>query len=61
MTDPGDRATTDANVRRDLPDATPDAVAPAGTDGEGGHEAKLRQNEQDEAHKASRSPDPLDK
>ena len=59
MTDPGDRATTDANVRHDLPDATPETVNPG--IGEDGHEAKIKNNEREQARINSQNPDPLDK
>ncbi len=58
MTDPGDRATTDANVRSDLPAATPETVNPGL--GEDGHEHKIKQNELDQARKSTETPDPLD-
>ncbi|RJF71127.1 hypothetical protein D3875_05560 [Deinococcus cavernae] len=59
MTDPGDRATTDANVRRDLPDAAPETVNPG--IGEEGHDDKIKNNEREQARINSQNPDPLDK
>ncbi|WP_135229338.1 hypothetical protein [Deinococcus fonticola] len=59
MTDPGDRATTDANVRRDLPDAAPETVN-SGI-GEEGHDDKIKNNEREQARINSQNPDPLDK
>lgn len=59
MTDPGDRAHEDANVRHDLPDATPDTINPG--IGEEGQMHKIQQNEQDQARKSNQGSDLFDK
>ncbi len=57
MTDPGDLANTDSNVRSDLPNATPETVNPGlGADGD---DAKIKQNEKDQA-RVMQTPDPRD-
>ena len=59
MTDPGDRAHEDANVRREMPDAKPESINPG--IGEEGHMDKIKQNEQDQARKSRQGSDIFDK
>lgn len=59
MTDPGDRATEDANTRLDMPNATPDTVNP--DIGDEGQMHKIKQNEKDQARKSSEGSDLFDK
>lgn len=59
MTDPGDRAATDTNVRTDLPDAKPTTINPEV--GEAGKDQVVRSNTHDQAEKLKDHADPLDR
>lgn len=58
MTDPGDLSNTDSNVRSDLPDAAPENINTG--KGEDGHDAKIRQNERDQARVMEQGSDLID-